>query len=120
MPQALPPWHMWGTSAQVRVPDVSAGTNFQVTQQLARVNYKRPETWSFLLEAELLKVPAPVAGNMLVIVEFELIAGVGRSNIKIGATDNGQNTGFARFGWTFAAAAILPAQVKWTTSTLTP
>lgn len=118
--RGIPPWHMWGTDAPIRVPDVSDGTVFQQSQQLARVNYARPETWTFLLVAELLKAPVPSVGNLLVIVEYELIVGLGRSVTEIKSSNNGFNTGFCRFVWSFGAAPIYPTQLKWTTSVSTP
>jgi hypothetical protein len=111
---------MWGTDNLIVVPDVSDGTVFQQSQQLARVNYKRPETWSFLFVAQLYKAPTPVAGNLLVIVEYELNIGLGRSVANINSSNNGFNVGFCRFVWSFAAAPIFPAQVKWTTTVRTP
>lgn len=117
-----PPWHMWGSSQLVTIADVSDGTRFQTSQQLARINYARPETWSFFFAAELLQVPEPVAGNLLVIVQFELMIGVGRGMIKVSATENGNNNGFVRFVWRYASGATpaMPAQMKWTTTARTP
>lgn len=117
---SVEPWHMWGSSQVVVVPDVSDGTVFQQSAQLARIDYHRPETWHFLLGAELVQCPTPVVPNLLVIVQFQIVAGVGRSQLTIPATTNGFNTGFARFVWKFAATPIIPAQVKWTTRTRTP
>jgi hypothetical protein len=117
---SVEPWHMWGSSQVVVVPDVSDGTVFQQSAQLARIDYHRPETWHFLLGAELVQCPTPVVPNLLVIVQFQLVAGVGRSQLTIPATTNGFNTGFARFVWKFAATPIIPAQVKWTTRVRTP
>jgi hypothetical protein len=118
--QSVEPWHLWGSSQVVTVPDVSDGTIFQQSAQLARIDYHRPETWHFLLGAELVQAPTPVVPNLLVIVQIQVIAGVGRSQLTIPATTNGQNTGFARFVWKFAATPIIPAQVKWTTRVRTP
>jgi hypothetical protein len=117
---STPPWHLWGTEASINIPNVSDGTIFQQSQQLARVSYARPETWSFLFVAQLLKVPTPSAGNIVVIVEYELNVGVGRAVGTIPASDNGQNVGFCRFVWVFAAAPVYPTQVKWTTKVRTP
>lgn len=114
------PWHMWGSSNVVTVPDVSDGTRFQQSAQFAAVKYKRPDTWSFLFGAELLQCPTPVVPNLLVIVQFQLTAALGRSELTIPATTNGFNTGFCRFVWKFAATPILPAQTKWTTVVRTP
>ncbi len=117
---SVEPWHMWGSSQTVIVPNVSDGTVFQQSTQLARVDYHRPETWRFLMGAELVQAPTPVVPNLLVIVQIQVVAGVGRSQLTIPATTNGQNTGFARFVWKFGATPIIPAQVKWTTRVRTP
>jgi hypothetical protein len=111
---------MWGSSQTVTIPDVSDGTRFQTSQQLARIAYARPETWSFFLACELLQAPEPAVPNLLVIVQFELMIGIGRGMIQLNATENGQNNGFARMVWKFGAAPILPAQTKWTTTVRTP
>jgi len=118
--RGIPPWHTWGTDQLVVVPDVSDGTVFQQTQQLARINYARPETWSFLFAAELLKAPTPSVGNLLVIVEYEVTVGLGRSVVNIKPSNNGFNVGFCRFVWSFGAAPIYPTQMKWTTTVRTP
>lgn len=103
------------------VPDVSAGTVFQQTTQLARVNYARPETWSFLFAGEIIKCPTPNAGNLLVIVEFDVIAGLGRSQVKLGSSTNGQNQGFCRFVWKVGVTGPAnPMQLKWTSTVVTP
>lgn len=117
---SVAPWHMWGSSQVVTVPDVSDGTVFQQSAQLASIKYNRPDTWSFLLGAQLLQVPTPVVPNLLVIVQIQLIAAIGRAELTIPATPNGFNTGFARFVWKFGGPPILPAQVKWTTAVRTP
>lgn len=114
------PWHMWGSSQVVTVPNVSDGTIFQQSAQFAAIKYKRPETWSFLFGAEILQCPTPVVPNLLVIVQFQIVLAVGRSELTIPATTNGFNTGFCRFVWKFAATPILPAQTKWTTTVRTP
>lgn len=115
-----PPWHMWGSSQQLIIPNVSDGLSFQTSQQLARINYARPETWSFFFGCELLQAPEPAVPNLLVIVQFQIMIGVGRGMIKIAATPNGQNTGFVRFVWKFGGAPPTPAQMKWTTTARTP
>lgn len=121
LPFGQPPWHMWGTSQNVSIPNVAAGPQFQSSNQLARVNYGRPETWSFFFAAELIKAPTPNAGNLLVIVEYELIIGLGRSNVSVNSTNNGQRQGFARFVWAIGVTGpVFPANLKWTSTTQTP
>lgn len=78
MTERRAPWHMWGNSVQLRSDTGVAGGN-TAASQLLRINYKRPETWSFFFAAELLNAATP-APNMNVVVLIDLIAGVGRSN----------------------------------------
>jgi len=122
----LAPWHMWGTSAVVTVPNIGLAIA-PSTQQLARINYKRPETWSFLFAAELLQAPT-VLVNLVVLVEFELIVGIGRSVLKISSNDDvsaptgNVNQGFVRFAWVIPGGGVPApaAQLKWTTVATTP
>jgi hypothetical protein len=74
------PWHMWGSSQHVRVTQATAGGTYAASVQLARINYRRPDTWRFWLAARLLPsaiVPAP--GPLAVEIQFHLIVGVGRT-----------------------------------------
>ena len=80
-----PPWHMWGNAAELRIdstgldPDVPASVSVQV----ARVAYKRPETWSFWFGARL-RGNQPYVGPAFVAVMFEVAIGIGRSNFLTG------------------------------------
>lgn len=83
--QPNPPWFMWGTSRRLTIdstgrdPDVAAS----VSVQLARVAYKRPETWSFWFGARLIG-SQPYVGPAFVSVLFDIAIGVGRSNFVTG------------------------------------
>lgn len=79
MSNVVAPWHMWGTEAIVDL--VNIGPSPQVTftsQQLAKVAYKRPESWRFFLFSEILSTDIPPSAAILV-VRFNLMTGVGRT-----------------------------------------
>lgn len=88
-----PPWHLWGTSEVVDLPVVGGGLPAPVTgEQLARVNYKRPETWAFFLFARLVGSTPTVATNPIIVtVNIDVSFGIGRSvfqtegNIPVGS-----------------------------------
>lgn len=123
MPAALPfvPWHMWGTSAVVTVPHPSSSlTQFQQTQQLARVNYARPDSWTFFFGARLLSGPAGVGSGVDLIVDFDLILGLGRSVWNWPSSIPGE-PGFARLVKHWAAATPAPVgALIWTTAVQSP
>jgi hypothetical protein len=83
----LPPWHMWGTHAILSATQTGPLAVVAQGQQLARVNYKRPEHWRFWLGARLVggNVNAGI-GVMQIAVHFAVIIGVGRSNFATQAT----------------------------------
>jgi hypothetical protein len=111
---------MWGTHAVVRVEHPSSSAvQFVQSQQLARINYKRPDTWHFLFAAQLLAAPDGVAGNNVdVIVDFDLMVGVGRSAVKLGGRPG--EPGFARLVFHYAGPASAQISVtKWTTQSQT-
>jgi hypothetical protein len=77
-PSPMAPWHMWGNS--VRLLGQGAGHPVNFTNQVARINYRRPENWRFFLGARLtggdvVGGPVPLACT----ISFALILGVGRS-----------------------------------------
>jgi hypothetical protein len=115
----LAPWHMWGTHGSVTVlhPSSSA-TQFSTSQQLARINYKRPETWHFLFAAKLLQAPDGAPGNVDVIVDFDLAVGLGRTAVQLQGRPG--EPGFCRLVFHYAGPASAQIGVtKWTTQTQT-
>ena len=103
IPPAAPvaPWHMWGSSQQVSLTQTVAGGAPAQTMQLARVNYRRPETWSFWLAARLTGGDVnPGPGALVVEANVQVLFGVGRSIFR--SEDQGQ-FGFARFLWSLPA-----------------
>jgi hypothetical protein len=74
------PWHMWGNAVTFKL--VPPGLQNIQSAQLARVEYKRPETWKFMLYARLLRTNvAALPANVL--VTFNVFTGVGRANLPI-------------------------------------
>jgi len=69
---------MWGSDQQF---DLTPGT--ELSKQVSRVDYGRPETWTFLLANKVTAgfAPAPVAGT--VDIAFDLFIGSGRSTISV-------------------------------------
>lgn len=123
---AQEPWHMWGTSSRV-VIQAGSGTTSS-SQQLSRITYKRPETWSFFLGAKIIGGDLSSGGGGILIVRFDLQFGVGRSVFLSQQSEN-QGPGrvaFAKFQWDFAGSPHLatPQDVdfanKYTTRVQTP
>ena len=104
-PSPQPPWHMWGTTLTLTaargIAPLPGGIHgVSGVEQVCRVNYRRPETWSFFAAAEIL------AGNisdvqMDIFAELHLSTGVGRSQFSTG----GQMTQDVPAGY--------PAYVPW-------
>lgn len=115
------PWHMWGSSV---ILDGTRGTGITyVSNQVARINYKRPENWRFWFGARLVGGD-PAAGPLptAVIVVFNLILGVGRS-----AFDTRQavltSGNFTQFTWLVPVGSIPGStqyNVKYRTTVTTP
>lgn len=76
-----PPWHMWGTTQVGLMTGVALVSSDVQLPQFVRVDYKRPETWTFLFWVQLQGATAdvPVAVNF----DFNVILGVGRSSAII-------------------------------------
>lgn len=112
---ALAPWHMWGATQVVRLTPV-AGDNVQASLQLLRVNYKRPETWSFFFGASLYGA-GTLSDALTVRVAIDVITGVGRSVFN---TENQFLAGFPQFVtffWNLAGGQNLTNVArKWTTT----
>lgn len=78
-----PPWLMWGTQETMIMtrPGV-AGTFQQNSGQLARINYGRPSTWTFLLGYKVVDTDL-VGGPLVVQVGIDVIIGLGRANVTL-------------------------------------
>lgn len=121
-----PPWHMWGNTQRLRttVQDSAATANDRITTggQLARVSYGRPETWRWLFQARLISGPnSPVNATSLE-VSFQLVAGIGRSNIRlVTAGIAAQDQSFERYDFQWGPLGPFPAGVHlYSTQCLAP
>jgi hypothetical protein len=113
-----PPWHMWGNTQVIDLVSTGALANPAFNSgQLCKVGYGRPDTWHWVFSAKILNAEAAVAPSLAaVFVAFDLIIGVGRSNIQL--------PDFEQFVINYPAAAPLTpfysTQVIGPNRTLTP
>ena len=77
-----PPWHLWGNSSENLALDAETLGSTGQSAQLARIAYKRPETWHFAFELVALSMSQP-ENDFVLDVFFDLVIGVGRSKISI-------------------------------------
>lgn len=112
---------MWGGSIVAATTIPLAGTAQNQSHQIAKVSYKRPESWNFLFFAEILSAPA-IQDTSIILVDFDIIIGIGRTVVTLGRVDNpapevgtSENTrGYARLRWDTANPRF-DSQRKWTT-----
>ena len=109
---AIPPWFMWGTTVDVatKISAIPSPDN-TVTQQIARVNYARPDTWSFFFSALVTGSPPAADGVISIQVLWDLIIGVGRSQTSL--------PGFAFMLFNGNGVALANSH-KWTSATRAP
>jgi hypothetical protein len=104
------PWLMWGSTQIINHTVGLGGLNpISPEVQLASVDYGRPDTWTFFFQASVLSVVGVVDPNV-VIVDFSLALGVGRSNVILPT--------FEEFRFTNVVAN--PNQVKYSASVVGP
>lgn len=103
---SISPWHMWGGLAKVHASTLSPGLLYTTSGQLARVEYKRPESWRFLFFARVFA--AHQSSPSILQVDFTIIPGVGRGSVNVQP--------FERYKITLPIGD-LPAPIeKWSTS----
>jgi len=76
-----PPWHMWGSTVESTILTTGPTGIVQSSQQIARVDYGRPETWAFLLSAQVNSYS--LASLFSVLFNFKIVVGIGRSTYQI-------------------------------------
>ncbi len=81
-----PPWLMWGTNHQVRATTTLGLGPGVYTQQLARADYARPDTWQFLFWAQLNDFVG-LTGAFCDLY-FDLTIGLGRSAIQVASFEH--------------------------------
>lgn len=126
---ALAPWQMWGQTVAVSPVFRSAASvqeQVQVSTQIAKVNYKRPETWTFFFGGKIIGGMVSVVDDVVVRVQFNIIIGVGRSSFRTAQAPYAiHDVGFALFSW-IVPAGIQPGSrdhpnnTKYTTQVQTP
>lgn len=109
----MQPWVMWGsTQSPVFIPTGAPGVASPVGVQLARIDYGRPESWTFLLGAQVKNFTRDFGVVTAdVQVDFDVTVGLGRSSYTLES--------FARFIW----SGILPntgTALIWATEVRSP
>lgn len=101
------PWHMWGETKTVAVRSSGGLVTFEGAQ-FARINYSRPDTWSFVLSAKIVDQGGQLQAGTVLSVHYDLTIGVGRSSITI--------PDFHTFNFDYGniAKTLLIGQVLWT------
>ena len=108
------PWLMWGSSQTARPRTVAIPTTQnQSGAQISRINYGRPETWTFFFAATIGSVPASAsaANSIIIQVLFDVIIGVGRSQFSM--------VNFAGFNFQGNEASLAGRSI-WTAATRAP
>lgn len=108
---ALAPWHMWGTTERLTVSSGAVGpaNNTVAGSQLARVSYKRPETWSFLFTGRLVSGDVGLSQTTSVFALFDVFIGVGRSVLdtsKVPAGTPANLNAFCKMRWQVPTGTI--------------
>lgn len=115
---------MWGSSELV-VVDAQGATEQRQGQQLVSIDYKRPETWSFLLFAQLLSGTQNALDQDFEVF-FTVTTGLGRAIASLGVPNIPAfitDSVFARMRWRvppFISPGTRPFSRKWTQRTVTP
>lgn len=126
-PTPTPPWHLWGSSQNLSLTNPPAGPLAVIgsTFQLAKVNFKRPDTWSFFCGAQIVGgTVSDVAREIF--VEYTLLIGVGRTLFDTTTlTGPGSTIPFVRFRWQIPAGGRPRSggnfgPKKWTTQAWVP
>jgi len=119
----LAPWHMWGGD---RILTVNPSTRLPGDPvQLARINYARPETWSFFLGARILGGDTPTTGATILTLGFDIMVGTGRSlfQSQAPAALGGFVTAFSSFTWSVPIGSVpgtQPSNAKYVTQITGP
>jgi hypothetical protein len=68
---------------QLALQNAAVATSDAKSTQLVRVSYKRPETWRFMVAAEIVASNLGIGSVANVFIDWQLTIGVGRSQITI-------------------------------------
>lgn len=106
----IPPWHTWGSNQKLSFEGTTKPQP-PTSPQLAAIDYKRPDTWTFLLSCQLTGVGGTPPVNA-VAIDFALTIGHGRGSIIIPT--------FARFEYTVAQMTALLGTTRFLTTVEQP
>lgn len=106
----IPPWHTWGSNQKLAFEGTTKAQP-PTSPQLAAIDYKRPDTWTFLLSCQLTGVAGTAPVNA-VAIDFALNIGHGRGSINIPT--------FARFEYTTAQMVSLLGTTRFVTTVEQP
>jgi hypothetical protein len=111
---ALPPWHLWGNTQQVIVtagtPTVPATVQ---SGQLAKVSYKRPETWHWFFAARIISADDSGGAEIQqVTINWNLTLGLGRAAQPIRVFDH--------FAFLWGPVAVAPGLTIYSNTTKGP
>src|SRR5262245_49329218 len=79
------PWHTWGNSGPLTIDGdaIQASGGRAQSEQLVQIEYHRPESWGFFFFVKLLEFDRPDIASPQILVNFDLLLGVGRSQSKV-------------------------------------
>ncbi|HWO12534.1 MAG TPA: hypothetical protein VNN80_23720 [Polyangiaceae bacterium] len=126
--QPQPPWHMWGGQVNwnlVAPNAATALTSSSLANQIARVNYKRPETWAFWFSARILDHTVQTEGKAVSVL-FDIVPGIGRASFDTRvpsppAPPGNPQPAFCTMRWVISPGSrVGPADRKYTTQVRGP
>ena len=120
VPSSLVPWHLWGSSKQAQVTVGGLGNVPFNVGQLAKIAYGRPDTWRFLFGLTIDgSTNVNAAGTITLVVDFSVLAGIGRSTLLMPSFVNPASPGFCQFVLSGTAAQLVGRTV-WTSKVQAP
>lgn len=125
MSSPIAPWHLWGShvrhASTLQAVSPSPFDPQGETRQISKVNYKRPDSWTFMFGLFVVRAPdSALVVNVTIRVDIELIVGVGRSMMQL-RNGRGTGQGFARLevAYTTPLTQVAPFGT-WTTVARSP
>ena len=104
------PWHMWGGTVTTDLIITPTPVDSQtVKSQMARIDYGRPETWTFLFAVNVTTAPGNAAQTLQLDVFWDLFLGIGRTQVSL-----------LGFGQITIGGAKLSGLSRWTTVVKAP
>lgn len=118
-----PPWHLWGGTVPITINQLTAGQPTRQTNQIAKISYKRPETWAFFLGGKVSGGTPNALFTTSLRVEMNLMFGVGRAAFDTASKPNVSPAAFVQFLWNWGAGitpGALASDTKYTTQAQSP